>query len=115
MPVLFVANRCYLAGLCRLESQAPSGGLQLVRRRHTFFIERKSLVFFQQFFAFDAEVFAFITVLDGSEVLLGGKNKTTRQYQTAEQQQRQTGERCHVACAANLRVKLVLGKSFHVC
>src|SRR5215212_1073727 len=104
---------CDLAGPGRLKSQAPSGGLQLVRCRHTFFIEREPLVFFQQPFALAAEVFVLITVLDGCEVLLSGKNKTTCQYKTAEQQQRQTGERCRVACAANLRIKLVLGKSLH--
>src|SRR5215213_191355 len=103
-----------LAGPGRFQSQTPSGGLQLVRRRHTFLIKSKPLVLFQQTFALDAEVFVLITVLDGSEVLLGGKNKTACHYEAAEQQQRQTGERCSVARAANLRVKLVFGKSFHV-
>ncbi|HSD45334.1 MAG TPA: hypothetical protein VLB87_01880, partial [Pyrinomonadaceae bacterium] len=103
-----------MAGSGRLESQAPSGGFQLVRRRHTFFIESESLVFFQQPFALAAKVFVLITVLNGSEVLFGSEDKTTCQNETAEQQQRQTGERCRVACAANLRVKLVFGKSFHV-
>jgi hypothetical protein len=58
-------------------------------------------------------VFVLITVLDGCEVLPGSKYKTTCQNQTAEQQQRQTGERCHVTAAANFRIKLVLGESFH--
>src|ERR1044072_8966955 len=93
-----------LARSGRPSSPAPGGGLQLVRRRHTFFVECESLVFFKQAFALVAKVFVFITVLDGCEVLLGSEDKTTCQDQAAEQQQRQSGERCHVASAANFRI-----------
>jgi hypothetical protein len=74
---------------CRLQTQAPSGGLKFVRRGHTLLIERESLVFFQEFLSFSAEVFALVTELHGSEVLLGREHETTSQDQSTEQQQRE--------------------------
>src|SRR5262249_47883138 len=46
-------------------------------------------------------------------MLLCGKDETTRPYQSAEQQQPQSRQRSDVSRAANLRVELVLRKSFH--
>jgi len=98
---------------CRLQTQAPSGGLKFVWRGHAFLVERESLVFVQEFFAFSAEVFALVTELHGSEVLLGREHETTGQDQSTEQQQREPRQGGDVARAPDFRVWLKLWEAFH--
>jgi hypothetical protein len=62
---------------CRLQTQAPSGGLEFVRRNCPISFQLESIVFFDQFLAFSAQVFALITKLHGGKVLLGREDKTT--------------------------------------
>jgi len=45
-----------------------------------------------------------LQIVNGSEVLLGGKNKSACEYQSTKQQQCQPRERSDVASAANFRV-----------
>jgi hypothetical protein len=49
-------------------------------------VERESLVFFQEFLSFSAEVFVFVAELHSSEMLLGREDKTTGEDQSTEQQ-----------------------------
>src|SRR5687767_4906717 len=84
---VYISN---LAWGCRLQTQAPSGGREFVRRRCAFFVQREALVLFQQSLAFGAQVFVLVSNLHGGEVPLGCKHKATGQDQTTEQQQRQS-------------------------
>jgi len=75
---------------CRLQTQAPSGGLEFVGRDGPISFQLESIVLFDQFFAFSTQLFALVTVLHGGEVLLGGEDKAAGEDQSAEQQQRES-------------------------
>jgi hypothetical protein len=90
--ILFSFRETYIPDLswgCRFQTQAPSGGLKFVRRGRALLIERESLILFQEFLSFSAEVFAFVAILHGGEVLLGREDETAGQDQSTEQQQRE--------------------------
>src|SRR5689334_5651738 len=96
-----------LSRSCRSQTESARGGLEFVRRGRAFFFESESLVVFDQSFALATQAFVLIAVLHGSKVLLGCKHKSTSQYQTTEQQQREPRQGSGVATATNFCVLLI--------
>src|SRR5205085_6324911 len=94
-------------------SEPSRSGLEFVRCGCAFFFERESLVLFDQSLALATQSFVLITILHGSEVLLGCKHKPTSQYQTTEQQQREPRQSSGVATATNFCVLLIFRESLH--
>ena len=84
MWAIYISNLSWASGL---QTQAPSGGLEFVRRSCTFLFQLESFDFFRQSLAFFAQVLAVITKLHGGEVLLGREDKTTGENQSTEQQE----------------------------
>ncbi len=76
-------------------------------------LQHQLLLLLDQPCAFAAQVFAFVAVVNGGEMLPRGKDEATGQKQAKNEQKRETGEGARVAFAMNSGIALLRRNSFH--